>query len=170
MPNLTDFEGLSVTQSSIEIADAGGGLRKALDVDPIELHKGDVVYIALQCEVTKVRFDSLDKEDLTGEQARVHVFRTSSATIVDKALVADVLTAQADRIAAAKELEGQQKLATNEPFAGYGDLTQDEVLARIDGSDSSDADLVDAIERFEEANGARAKILKAITEWRKAGE
>src|SRR5436190_23993180 len=167
---LSDFAGLEVTSSSIEIPNAAGGLRDALKVDPVELHKGDVVYVVLECEVAKVRFDSTDKDQLDGPQERVHVFRATNATLVDKSLVADQLAAQADRVAAAKELEGQQKLATGEPFLGYADLTVDEVLERVDGFDGDDADLVDAIEAYEEANGGRGQILKAITAWRKAGE
>lgn len=170
MPKLSAFEGLEVTQSSIEIPGAAGGFRDALKVDPIELHKGDVIHAVLECEVQKIRHDSLDKEDLTGPQERVHILRVTGATLVDKALVGDALSAQADRIAAAKELEGQQKLATSEPFLGYSDLTTDEVLARIDTFDTSDADTVDAMERYEEANGGRGPILAAIKEWREAGE
>lgn len=166
MSKLSDFEGLEVTQSSIEIPGAAGGFRDALKVDPIELHKGDVIHAVLECEVQKIRHDSLDKEDLTGPQERVHILRVTGATIVDKALVGDALTAQADRIAAAKELEGQGKLATTQPFLGYTELDVAGVLERIDTYDSSDTDLVDAIEAYEEANGNRPEILTAIKEWR----
>lgn len=166
---LSDFEGLEVTQSSIEIPDAAGGLRSALKVDPVELHKGDRVYIALECEVAKVRFDPVEKEKLTGSQARVHVFRTVSAAIVGKELVGDALVAQAERIAQAKEIEGQQKAGTAAPWLGYDDLTVDEVLERIDECDSSDADTINQLELYEQANGGRSKIIKAIAEWREAG-
>lgn len=166
MPKLSAFEGLEVTQSSIEIPGAAGGFRDALKVDPIELHKGDVIHAVLECEVQKIRHDSLDKEDLTGAQERVHILRVTGATLVDKALVGDALSAQAERIAAAKELEGQGKLATGEPFLGYRDLDAAGVLERIDSYDGSDVDTVDTIEAFEEANLNRPEILKAIKAWR----
>jgi hypothetical protein len=156
---LSEFEGLEVTQSSIEIPDAAGGLRAALKIDPVELHKGDRVYVALECEVVKVRFDPVDKEDLTGEQARIHVFRTVSAAIVEKDLVGDALAAQADRIAEARELEGQTKLPTSPPFLGYEDLTAKEVVERLD---EADFDLLERVEAWENANGPRATVLKAV--------
>lgn len=165
---LSPFEGLDVTQSSIEIPNAAGGLRDALKIDPLEAHKGEIVYVVLECEIAKVRFDAIDKDELTGEQERVHVLRAVNATLVDKSLVGDALAAQADKIAAAKELEGQQKLATNEPFLGYSELTPAQIIERIDGCDNDDQGLIDAIDTFEEANQAREEIAKAIKDWRNA--
>lgn len=168
MPKLSPFEGLEVTQSSIEIPGAAGGLRDALKVDPMEAHKGEVIHVVLECEVRSVRHDPVVRDDFTGAQARVHILAVTNATIVDKALVAEELAAQADRIAAAKELEGQQKLATTPPFLGYDELGAAGVLERIDAYDSSDEGTVDAIEAYEEAHQNRPEILKAIKEWRDA--
>ena len=165
---LSEFEGLEVTQSSIEIPGAAGGFRDALKVDPIELHKGNVIYAVLECEVQKIRHDSLDKDDLTGAQERVHILRVTNATLVDRALVAEPLDAQAERIAHAKQQAGQQKAGTSPPWLGYDDLTIAEVLERIDGFDQSDQDIVNAAELYEQANGGRSKILKAIDEWKHA--
>lgn len=159
MTKLSDFEGLEVTQSSIEIPGAAGGFREALKVDPVELHKGQVIHAVLECEVQKIRHDSLDKEDLTGPQERVHILRVTGAAIVDRSLVGDALDAQAERIAAAKEIEGQQKMPTTPPFLGYDDLTADEVCERFD---DADLDLLDRSEQYELANGGRGKVLKAI--------
>jgi hypothetical protein len=156
---LSDFEGLAVTQSSIEIPGAAGGFRDALKVDAVELHKGDVIYAVLECEVQKIRHDSLDKEDLTGPQERVHILRVTNATLVDKALVGDALSAQADRIAAAKELEGQTKMPTSPPWLGYDDLSANDVAERLD---EADFDLLDLTEAYERANGGRKGVLKAI--------
>lgn len=159
MTKLSDFEGLEVTQSSIEIPGAAGGFRDALKVDPVELHKGDVIHAVLECEVQKIRHDSLDKDDLAGPQERVHILRVTGAAIVDKELVADSLSAQADRIAAAKELEGQTKLPTSPPWLGYDDLSVAEVVERFD---DADFDLLDRTEAYEKANGGRKGIVKAI--------
>lgn len=166
---LSDFEGLEVTQSSIEIPGAAGGLRDALKVDPVEKHKGDVIHVVLECEVQKIRHDSIDKDDLAGPQERVHILRVTNATLVDRQLVAKPLEAQAERIAHAKEQEGQQKAGTSPPWLGFDDLTVDEVLERIDGFDQDDQDTVNALELYEQANGGRSKIIKAIKEWREAG-
>lgn len=165
---LSQFEGLEVTQSSIEIPGAAGGLRDALKVDPVEKHKGDVVHVVLECQVLKVRHDPIDNDDITGEQARVHILKVTNATLVDRSLVADSLEAQAERIAQAKEIEGQQKAGTSPPWLGYDDLTVDEVVERIDGFDESDRDMANAAELYEQANGGRSKILKAIAAWKSA--
>lgn len=167
MTKLSRFEGLEVTQSSIEIPGAAGGLRDALKVDPVELHKGEITHVVLECEVLKVRHDPIDNEDITGEQARVHIMRVINATLVDRELVADSLQSQAERIAQAKEIAGQQKLATTPPFLGYDDLTAVEAAERLDEADLA---LVDAVEAYEKANGNRAGVLKACTSARKVLE
>jgi hypothetical protein len=106
-PKLKAFEGLPVTSAGVEIPSAGGGLRDALRVDPVELHKGETVFVVLQCEVGKVRFDPVDRDEPAGPQRRVHVLGTTAATIVDRELVASALDAQAERIAKASEVDGQ---------------------------------------------------------------
>lgn len=107
MTGLADFEGLPVTAAAVEIPSAGGGLRDALRVDPVELHKGETVFIVLRCEVGKVRFDPIEADEPAGAQRRVHVLSTNAATIVDGDTVADALAAQAERIAKANEVDGQ---------------------------------------------------------------
>lgn len=165
---LAKFEGLDVIRSSVEIPGAAGGLRDAMKVDPIEAHKGDTMYVVLECVVAKVRHDPIDKEDFTGPQERVHILSTTSATIVDKELVFDALAAQKDRIAEAKELEGQQKFATTPPFNGYDDKTADEVCESIEAyADDGDLDAIDRVETYEEANGGRGKVLEACAAARK---
>lgn len=166
---LSDFEGLTVTESGIEIPDAAGGLRDALKVDPIELHKGQRVHIVLECDVSKLRFDPIDKDALDGAQRRVHVFKTSRAAIVSESLVRSELDAQSERIAAAKaaaeQVEGQQSIDDaavelgDQPWLGYDDLTSDEVVERVDTADS--LDLVVSVEAYETGNGGRADVLAA---------
>lgn len=160
---LSDFEGLVVAESGIEIPDAAGGLRDALKVDPVELHKNERVYIVLACDVAKIRHDPIDTGELDGPQRRVHVLKTAQATIVDASLVKDALDKQQLRLAEAKEIAGQQKLDTDgtgdEPWLGYDELTPDEVVARLDDADT--LDLVTLVEAYETDNGGRAPVLEA---------
>lgn len=116
MPStLTPFEGLDVVQAAIEIPNAAGGLRDAMKIEPREFHKGDVVHVVLECEVGKIRFDPVDKEEPAGEQARVHVFHAIRATFVDGDLVTQQLDEQAERIQRAKEAaEGVERLPTTD--------------------------------------------------------
>lgn len=92
---LSDFEGRHVGLSRVAITNAGDGLSKALAIDPMELSLGDMVYVVLETEVSKIRFDeSKDGDDLT----RVHVLKAGTATLVDEDLVRDHLDRQAQRI------------------------------------------------------------------------
>lgn len=169
--NLTDFEGLAVVRSSIELPNAAGGLREALKIEPVELHHGDEFHVTFKCKVRKVRFDPVEKDEFDGPQHRVHVADVVTAAIVDEDdNVGDALSSMADRIAQSKELEGQQKAGTVAPWLGYDDLTVDEVLERIDECDASDEDTINQLELYEQANGGRSKIIKAIAEWREAGK
>lgn len=101
--NLTDFEGLAVRQAGIEIPGAAGGLREAMKIDPQEFAKGEVVHVVLECVVNKIRHDSIDKDDPTGDQRRVHIFNVENAAIIDGELVAERIAEQRDRIERAKE-------------------------------------------------------------------
>lgn len=102
---LEDFEGKPVAEVGIEIPGAAGGLRDAMKIDPEQFRQGDQVYVVLHCDVTKIRFEPVDKEDPTGPQRRVHVFGVEGATMVDGDLVRTQLDEQADRILKAKEAE-----------------------------------------------------------------
>jgi hypothetical protein len=110
-PTLSDFEGAPVEEAGIEIPGAAGGLRDAMKIAPQEFHKGEKVYVVLECRVGKVRFDPIDKDDLDGPQRRVHIFAVDGATMVDGDLVRSQLADQAERIRLAKESEaGIQRL------------------------------------------------------------
>ena len=102
--DLTPFEGREVSAATVAIPNAGGGLRKALEVDPVELHQGDRVTIVLDCEVDKIRFDPVKDDD---SLERLHVLKAVRATFIDSDVVRDALDAQQRRI---EEAEGVQQL------------------------------------------------------------
>lgn len=160
---LASFEDQPVVGSSIELPNAAGGLREALKVEPVEFHHGDEFTVAFKCRTRKVRFDPVEKDELDGDLHRVHLADVIQATLVKESdVVGDALTTMAERIAAAKELEGQQKLATSEPWLGYVDLTAAEVVERIEQlADEDDLDTIDRVASYETANGGRADVLKA---------
>lgn len=97
---LDDFEGAAVISSGVEIPNAAGGLRDAMKIEPRQFHHGERVYLVLECDVSKIRFDPIkDSDDL----ARVHVFTAQHAVIVDADLVKAQLEEQKARILKAKE-------------------------------------------------------------------
>ena len=103
-PTLAPFEGKPVESATIAIRNTGDGLSKAMEVDPTELHHGQRVYVVLECEVDKVRFDPLKDEETL---ERVHVLKAGRATFVDADVVAEALDAQQRRI---EEAAGVQQL------------------------------------------------------------
>lgn len=96
---LGTFDGHDVITSSVAIRNAGDGLSQAMSIEHIELHHGQTVYVVLECEVKDVQFPIIkDTESLN----RKHVLSAGTATIVDKALVDSVITAQKIKINEAK--------------------------------------------------------------------
>lgn len=88
---LHEYEGRDVLQATIRVTNAGDGLSTALAIAPTEYRIGDTVYVVLECEVSRVQYDEIkDTEAL----ARVHTLKAGTGTIVDEALVTEVLTAQ----------------------------------------------------------------------------
>ena len=102
---LTPFEGRDVTRCRVEIPSAAGGLRDALDFDPMEIAHDEEVCLVLKLRCKKVRFDEIKDSDCL---ARVHVLETieGEATFVEEAVVAEALRAQKERIKKAQEEEG----------------------------------------------------------------
>lgn len=105
---LSTFDGRDVIKATIAVTNAGDGLSDALKVDPQEFSLGDKVYVVLETEVAKIRFEEIKDTDAL---ARVHVLKAGNATIVDGTLVAAQIAEQAERIRLAKEAEqGVQRL------------------------------------------------------------
>lgn len=97
-PDPTDlgtFEGADVLMSTIAVKNAGDGLSKAMVVERRKFHKGERVYVVLECEVTDVAFKPVKDTDGVN---RAHSFAAQAATVVDKSLVAEHMEAQKVRI------------------------------------------------------------------------
>lgn len=116
--DLGQFEGAEVAGVGIEIPSAAGGLRDALKIDPLVMHRGEERLVLLRCTVGKIRFDPVkDTDGVT----RVHVLDTSEATIVDGEVFEQALVAQREKIEQARQdaigkgpLEEQILLAAHE--------------------------------------------------------
>lgn len=82
--SLGTFEGEDVLNASVAIKNAGDGLSKALDVHPTLLHRGDKVFVVLECDVTKISFPGIKG---TNAVSRVADLTTVTATLVGEDLV-----------------------------------------------------------------------------------
>lgn len=89
---IASFETREVIGSTIAVTNAGDGLSKAMDIEPVELHIGDVVHVVLECEVAKVTH-TVSKDD-NSKLVRVQSLRAGVATIVAAELVEEVIDAQ----------------------------------------------------------------------------
>ena len=101
LSHLAPFEGREVIGASVAITRAGDGLSDALAVEPSEYRHGETVFVVLECEVGKVRFDPVKD---TNALRRVHTLVTITATTVEKDLVGDLITEQRSRIDAARAM------------------------------------------------------------------
>jgi len=96
------FERLEVVGSSIKLTNAGDGLSKAMQVDPLELHVGERVFVVVEAVVGPVGFNpAKDSKGLI----RVHTLKAGTATLVDETLVKDVLEEQRIKIEEALGIE-----------------------------------------------------------------
>lgn len=124
---LPQFDGRDVIKSELAIRKAGDGLSEALQIEPVAFHIGEKVYVVLETEVTAVDHRPIPKaESVLG---RKHVLTTETATIVDPALVEEVLEAQRKKIEKARqdaqrakeEAAGVQRVPGTEPWEGDED-------------------------------------------------
>lgn len=112
---LGSFEGLDVVSTKIAITNAGDGLSKAMQIEPQQLHLGDTVYVVLEATVGKISYAGVKDTDVL---ERVQVLKAGVATIVEEALVKDVLDAQ--RIAI-ERAAGVERLDFGDPGEGDGE-------------------------------------------------
>lgn len=78
------YGGRDVTQTGITMPGAAGGLRRALEIDPVVWPTGEKVFLLFECEVGDLKHEviEIDKED-TGRYRRVHILKVTGATVVD---------------------------------------------------------------------------------------
>jgi hypothetical protein len=101
---LTPYRGHDVLSATVAIRNAGDGLSKAMDVEPVELALTSKVHVVLECEVEKHRYDPIPDTD--GYQL-VNMLKAGRATIVDAEFVEKYLDDQQRRI---DEAAGQIRL------------------------------------------------------------
>jgi hypothetical protein len=100
---LQSFDGQEVTGTTIKIINAGDGLSKAMETEPVMLHHGQKAYVVIECDVARVSFDPVDRDEPAGNLLRVHTLRAGTSTLVDFELVNKVITEQARKNTLADE-------------------------------------------------------------------
>jgi hypothetical protein len=139
--DLTPFEDIDVIRSAIEMPNAAGGFREALEVDNVELHHGSEGYIVLHYRVRKVRFDEVVKDEPEEGLERVHVFNVDAATFIDEEIVKATFDEQRERIDAAKAAaaaEEQRQREAEQLDAAHADGAHADGL--VDGCPSCDGE------------------------------
>jgi hypothetical protein len=95
---LPDFEGLPCVVSSVALRNAGDGLSAAMKVEPVVLHKGDVVDVLTRCVVIDVQHPPVDRDKPEGPCARKHILRAGTSTIIDLDVANEAIKDQAEKI------------------------------------------------------------------------
>lgn len=116
--DLGEFEGHPILRSQVKITRAGDSLSPALKIEPVALHHDERTWIVLEGRIVDVQHPGVPD---TNGVARTHVFRTEAATLVDGALVAEVMAAQAEKIRVAKE---EAAGITRLPYSDEPDLIE----------------------------------------------
>lgn len=127
MSDLTEFEGADVTGSRIVITKAGDGLSDALKVEPVELHKGEIVHFILRGRVRKIGFPPahVEKGEPSVDCVREHVIDTLDIVLVDEAQVGRALDENRERVKRALESVGGQ-LKVDDPEAHKFEADEDD--------------------------------------------
>jgi hypothetical protein len=158
--DLGTYKGHDVLGATVSIRNTGHGLEEAMGVDPVELELGERVYVVLECEVEKHRYDPI--KDTHGLQL-VNMLKAGRATIVDGDLVRKHLDEQQARI---DEAAGQQTLDFDgvEPPSGE----PEQVGEVIDGLDmftrTDDTDPLDDAEAIEQSADWRNQRTRQLDE------
>lgn len=111
-----DYEGHAVAGTTVSIRNTGDGLSQAMKVDPVKLDFGSTVYVVLECEVEKHRYESAGFAD---DLILVNMLKAGRATLIDGDVVRVALDDQAKKI---EEAEGTQRL----PGTDLADETDEE--------------------------------------------
>lgn len=94
--SLPKFEGKPVTEATIRITKAGDGLSAALDLEPVALHQGDVVYYVIRGVVEQVNH----RPTKAGAKslARQHTIAVSGITTLPKDVAEPMIAEAEERI------------------------------------------------------------------------
>jgi hypothetical protein len=109
------FEGKNVVGARFIVRGTGDGLSKAQAVDPVVIPQGQRVIVAFEVDTAEIRHDPFDKDELDGDQVRIHIGRAESAVILPAGAAFDAvkkeLAGQSKRVdKAVEEAEGVQRL------------------------------------------------------------
>lgn len=99
--DLGDFEGRTITKTTIAVKKAGDGLSQAQKVEPTVLRQGETVYVVLECEVGTIHFKPVG--DL--EEERCADLNTIAATIIDDEAVKRAVASMKERLAVIRAAE-----------------------------------------------------------------
>lgn len=113
MTTLSPFEGHEVVGTTISITNAGDGLSEAMKVDPVEWEHGEKVFVLLETEVAKVRFDP--SKDNGENLVRVHVLKAGTATVMDSTKARPMIAAQVKKIQEAEGISALPGVDEDEP-------------------------------------------------------
>ncbi len=90
------FEGKEVVATSVVIAGAGDGLSAALQIDPDEIHQGDVRYYLLKTHCEKVQFVPAGGSEKLLD--RKHTMKTDEITTVPESMAEPTIAEARERI------------------------------------------------------------------------
>lgn len=105
--DLGEFEGKPVVGSRVIVRGTGDGLSKSCIVDPITLRQGQRCIVAFEADVAEIRYDPREKDELDGDQLRVHICHADTAMVLPAGAAFDAvrkaLDDQSNRISVAEE-------------------------------------------------------------------
>lgn len=104
--DLQPFEGERVTESRIEIPGAAGGLQESMAFDPIELHRGDEVFVLMHLVCAKIRHEPIDPKADQPDLRRVHILKPAggdSAMFMERTEVEAQLKARQESLRVQRE-------------------------------------------------------------------
>lgn len=89
---IEQYEDRDVISTGIAVRNTGHGLEEAMKTEPVVLHHAETVYVVMECQVEKIRYDEIPETDAL---TRVQMLKAGTATILDAQVVKDAIAAQA---------------------------------------------------------------------------
>jgi hypothetical protein len=125
---LPKFEGKQVIAARVKIAKAGDGLSDALDIEPVALRNGDVVYYVLRGVVSQVNHRPASA-DLASMLVRQHTIDCTGITTIEPEVAEQMIADAEAAIAAHQEAEREREEREREEAEG---------IQRLPGVDDAD--------------------------------